>query len=84
MSRKSIDKSEETVVNLIFGCKESSLLRNVLRFWCLGHNIRMSSMYLARNSGFGWFDSVIFCRSTDIKMLAIVGAKAAPMAMPLF
>ena len=63
MSRKSIDESEEVVVNLIFGCKESSLLRNVLRFWCLGHIIRMSSMYLG---GFGWLESVIFCRHKDV------------------
>ena len=66
------------------GWKEFRSLRNVVRFSKVSGQMRkMSSMYLVRMVGF------IFCwlrkprRMCDMKMLAMVGEKLAPIDVPL-
>ena len=45
--------------------------------------IKMSSMYLFRRCGFLGWDAMNFSKMMDIKMFAMVGEKAAPIAVPL-
>ncbi len=50
---------------------------------CAGQNMKMSSMYRASSNG--WIRCVWrnLLRITDMKMLAMVGEKAVPIAVPI-
>ena len=57
---------------------------NPCRSWCAGQSIKMLSIYLVMKMGWRCCgrDFRNFLMTTDVKMFAIVGEKAAPMAIP--
>ncbi len=68
----------------MLGCIRLIRKVNFFRFPSFGQIIKMSSMYLVNSMG---LVSAVDCRnllrSTEMKMLATVEAKAAPMAIPV-
>ena len=82
-SKKLTEWSECSCVNVRFGWKLLRPRRKEFRWSKVSvQMIKMSSMYRARRSGLMFWEARKFLRIVDRNMFAMVGEKAAPIAVP--
>ena len=82
-SRKLMELLDNVAVNVIFGWKLLSVCVNFVRSNSFGHIRKMSSIYLVSYNGCSSIVYKNLLKKTDINMLAMVGEKAAPIAVPV-
>ena len=77
-SRKLIEVSDDSVVNLMFGWNWFMADMKLLRLYFFGQMRKMSSISLVINIGCSVIVFKNFRSNTDMKILAIVGRRRLP------